>query len=32
MTTSDAGLGRTGRGLRVPRGGEETKPSFRPAN
>ncbi len=29
MTTSDTGLGRTGRDLRVHRGGEETKPSFK---
>jgi hypothetical protein len=29
MTTSDTGLGRTFRGLRVHRDGEETKPSFK---
>ena len=28
-TTSDTGLGRTGRDLHVHRGGEETKPSFK---
>jgi hypothetical protein len=29
MTTSETGLGRTVRNLRVDRGGEETKPSFK---
>ncbi|MEV6842982.1 hypothetical protein [Actinoplanes sp. NPDC051411] len=29
MTTSDTGLGRTSREVRVRRGGEETKPSFK---